>query len=101
MSEDERKSTILEHLGELRRRLTRSVIAVVITTVISFTFYKQIFEILLSRTQGITLIYVEMTEMISVVMRVCLASGIILAMPYLTYEFVLFVSPALTRKEKR
>ncbi len=101
MSEDERKSTILEHLGELRWRLTRSVIAVVITTVISFTFYKQIFEILLSPTQGIDLIYTEMTEMISVVMRVCLASGIILAMPYLTYEFVMFVSPALTRKEKR
>jgi sec-independent protein translocase protein TatC len=39
--------------------------------------------------------------MIGIVMRVCLISGIILAIPYLTYEFIMFVAPALTPKEKR
>ena len=34
-------------------------------------------------------------------MRVCLVSGIILAMPYLTYELIMFLSPALTRREKK
>jgi len=51
--------------------------------------------------EGINLIYVEMTEMIGTYMKVCLASGVILAMPYLIYQFLMFVSPALNRKEKK
>jgi sec-independent protein translocase protein TatC len=51
--------------------------------------------------KGINLIYVEMTEMIGTIMRVCLASGIVLAMPYLVYQGIMFVSPALTPKEKK
>ena len=100
MSND-RKLTILGHVSEIRHRLIRSVIAVLITTVISFVFAKQIFYILTLPTGGINLVYIEMTEMISTYMKVCLTSGIILAMPYLTYQFLMFVSPALTRKEKK
>ena len=98
---DGEKLTILGHLKELRQRLIKSVIAVLVTTIISFIFYKQIFGILISPAQGIALQAIEMTEMIGTIMRVCLVSGIILAMPYLTYQVIMFVSPALTRKEKR
>ena len=42
-----------------------------------------------------------MTEMIGTYMKVSLAGGIMLAMPYLIYHAIMFVSPALTRKEKR
>ncbi len=102
MSNEEKKLSVLGHLVELRERLTRSLIAVVITTILSFIFYKQIFDILMgSLPQGINLIYVDMTEMVGTIMRVCLVSGIMLATPYLTYELIMFVSPALTRKEKR
>lgn len=100
MSND-KKLTIIGHLSELRRRLIRCVIAVLITTVISFVFAKQIFYILILPAEGIDLIYIEMTEMIGTYMKVSLASGIILAMPYLIYQLIMFVSPALTRKERR
>ena len=120
MSNDEKRLTILGHLDELRKRLTRSVIIVAITTAISFIFAKQIFSILTYKSQltkpifdvltnkfhlvavpDISLIFIDMTEMIGIYMKVCLVSGIILAMPYLTYELIMFVSPALTSKEKR
>ncbi len=97
----DKKLTIIGHLSELRRRLIRCVIAVLITTVISFVFAKQIFHILILPAGGINLIYIEMTEMIGTYMKVSLASGIILAMPYLIYQLIMFVSPALTRKERR
>jgi len=101
MSNDEKKLSALEHLGELRKRLIRSVIAVVVTSILSFVFYEQIFGILTSPApQDINLQAIEMTEMIGTIMRVCLTSGIILAMPYLTYELIMFVSPALTHREK-
>ncbi len=100
MSDDE-KFTFLGHLLELRHRLVKSVIALTITTVISFVFANQIFRILILPAEGIDLIYIEMTEMIGTYMKVSLAGGLTLAMPYLTYQLIMFVSPALTRKEKR
>ena len=38
--------------------------------------------------------------MIGTIMKVCLFGGIALAMPYLTYHVIMFISPALTRREK-
>jgi len=102
MSNDEKKLSVLGHLAEFRKRLIRSLIVVAITSVLSFIFYQQIFDILIGPAPpDISLQAIEMTEMIGTIMRVCLVSGIILAMPYLTFELIMFVSPALTRKEKR
>ena len=100
MSND-RKLTALGHFSELRNRLIRCVIAVLITTILSFVFAKQIFYILILPAEGINLIYIGMTEMVGTYMKVSLASGVILAMPYLVYQLIMFISPALTHKEKR
>jgi sec-independent protein translocase protein TatC len=101
MTDSEQKLTLLGHFQELRKRLIRSVIAVAITAVISFIFWKWLLYILILPAEDINLVFIELTEMIGTIMRVCLASGIILAMPYLTFQAIMFVSPALTRKEKR
>jgi len=98
---DDKKATVLSHLLELRTRLIRSLIAVAVTSVLAFIFYDWIFYILKLPAEGINLIYIEMTEMIGTIMKVCLATGIILAMPYLVYHGIMFVSPALTSKEKK
>ncbi|MFC1970371.1 twin-arginine translocase subunit TatC [Chloroflexota bacterium] len=101
MSNGENRLTLLSHFQELRKRLIRSVIAVAIGAMVSFVFYEWIFYILILPAQGIPLIFIELTEMIGTVMRVCLTSGLILAMPYLTLQGILFLSPALTDREKR
>ena len=100
MSEDT-KLTLLGHLKELRRRLLKVVIVVVITTVISFFFFEHIFDFLKAPAGNIELIFIEMTEGLGTYMRVCLVSGIILAMPYLMYHFLMFIMPALTRQERK
>ncbi len=98
---DDKKASVLGHLLELRTRLIRSLIAVAVASVLAFIFYDWIFYILKLPAEGINLIYIEMTEMIGTIMKVCLAAGIILAMPYLVYHGIMFVSPALTSKEKK
>ena len=98
---DREKQPVLSHLRELRQRLIRSVIAVLIATIIAFYFAPQIFEILKVPAGDINLIFIEMTEMIGTYMKVSLAAGIMLAMPYLIYHVIMFVSPALTPKEKK
>ncbi len=100
MSND-RKLSLFKHLSELRRCLIRCVIAVLITSIVSFVFVKHIFNILIWPTGEINLIFIEMTEMFGAYMKVSIVSGIIAAMPYLVYQFIVFVSPALSRKEKK
>jgi sec-independent protein translocase protein TatC len=101
MSDGGKKLTLLGHFKELRKRIIISVIAVVITTAVSFIFYEWIFDVLLRPAQDIQLVFIEMTEMVGTIMRVCLGAGLILAMPFLTVQAVLFIAPALTRREKR
>jgi len=98
---DQEKRPILSHLKELQQRLIRSVIAVFVATVIAFYFAPQIFDILIAPAGDIELIFIEMTEMLGNYMKVSLAGGIVLAMPYLVYHLIMFVSPALTSREKK
>ena len=98
---DEKKTGILDHLRELRKRLLWSVVAVVITTSICFFFITDIVDILKAPAGDIELHIIEMTEGFSTSMRVALMSGLVLAMPFLIYQFLMFVIPALTRSERR
>ena len=82
---DDKKLALTGHLYELRQRLIKSVIAVVIGSIIAFVFYEWIFYYLKLPAEGINLIFIEMTEMIGTIMKVCLASGVILAMPYVQF----------------
>ena len=101
MMSTDKKLTVFDHLGELRNRLVKSVIVVVVTTVLAFIFYEQIFDILLVPAQGIELQAIKVTERLGTIMRVSMVTGIMVAMPYLSYQFIMFLSPALTRKEKK
>lgn len=94
--------TLLDHITELRQRLIRSVIALVVGVLISLIFARYIFDFLIGPApDDIVLIRTEMTEMLSTYMKVSLMSGIALAMPVLVYQGIMFVSPAMTRREKK
>jgi sec-independent protein translocase protein TatC len=95
------KMPIMRHLRELRDRIFKSLIAVVITTALAFIFANQIFQILLLPAgNNIHLQAIELVENIAVYFKVCLVAGIIVAMPFLVYQFFAFVAPGLTKREK-
>ena len=108
--------TLLEHLDELRKRVTVAAVAVLVTTLLSFIFAKQLVDLLaypLNQTivledgtvefiPGVqALESIDVTENISVFMRVSLLGGMILSMPVIVYELIAFIVPGLTDKEKR
>lgn len=102
MSENDKQMTFTGHLTELRQRLIKCVLALVITTVIAFVFARHIFNFLIAPApDDIRLIYTEMTGFIGPYMKVSLAGGLVLAMPFLIYQVIMFVSPALTSREKK
>lgn len=90
------------HIGELRSRLFKSLIALAVTTVGSFFFAQQLIQLLTVPIGGLqNLISIEVTENISVFMKVSLLSGFIIALPFILYELLMFVMPALEPNERR
>ncbi len=94
--------TLLEHLGELRSRLVKASLALLLTTAISFIFADRLVEILTIPIGGRqALEAIDVTENIGVFMRVSLISGMVLAMPVIVYQLIRFIVPGLTREERR
>ena len=100
--------SLRKHLEELRKRLLVSVVVTVITTAVAFVFYKQIIRLLLRPADleaaadgGPGLVFIEVTEMVAVTMKVSLVSGLVLAFPIVLYQVIMFVAPGLTSREKR
>jgi sec-independent protein translocase protein TatC len=94
--------TLLEHLTELRDRLIRTCIALLLTSLVSFLFADRLIDILTVPLGGRqALEAIDVTENLGVFMRVSLISGLILAMPVIVYQFFSFIVPGLTREERR
>lgn len=93
--------SVVEHLKELRDRLLRSVIALLVTTTASMVFAKRALAFLIAPLGETLPQALKPTESIGNYMRVALICGVTLAMPYIVYQVGAFVMPALTKTEKR
>ncbi len=93
----ENPRALLPHINALRKHLLRSVLAIVITTALSFLFIRNILDYLATPLSGgiHELIAIDVTENIGTVMRVMLLSGFTIALPYVIFEIWLFIAPAL------
>jgi sec-independent protein translocase protein TatC len=90
-----------EHLIELRNRLIKAVLAVIITTGISLTFAEQEVALLVRLAEPHKLIAIEPTEAFTSYLKVAFYTGIAASMPLLVYQLFRFLAPGLTRSEKR
>ena len=93
------------HFTELRSRLIKAIVAVGVGTVVAFVFNEQILDLLVEPYRMVdpdaALATFKPTEAFSVVMRLSLWGGAILASPVITYQVWRFVEPALSPREKR
>lgn len=86
---------------ELRNRLIKAALAVVVTTGISLTFAEQEVGLLVQLAQGHNLIALSPTETFVAYLKVAFITGISISMPILVYQLFRFVAPGLTRSERR
>jgi len=98
---ENRQSTIIQHLEELRDRLIKSAIAVAVTTLLSFVFARQFLQLLIVPMGETPPVSSSPTTNIVVFTKVALISGVALAMPVLVYQLIGFLAPGLTGREKR
>jgi len=98
----------LEHFSELRVRLLRVllVVTVLVCIFMSFPSIKNSIAVMLFQSlqnrflpQGIKLIFIDSLEPIFVVTKLSLAASIFCASPYILYEFIGFMGPALLENE--
>jgi sec-independent protein translocase protein TatC len=87
---------LLEHLGALRKHLTRMLVCLVLCVAILFAFTSQMVDLLAMPIGGIeSLRAIDVTESVGVFMRVALMGAVVIASPYLAFELWLFAAPGL------
>jgi sec-independent protein translocase protein TatC len=92
-------------LVELRSRIIKVAIALAIGSVIAFFFANDLTSVLerpyYEANPENELVSLEAGEQLGVLMRVAFFGGLILASPVVFYQLWAFVSPALTRRERK
>ncbi len=103
---NEAKMSFTAHLGQLRNRLIKCLIAVGIGFIGSYFFKEELFQVLvrpLLRAMGEkgTLIFTGVPEPFFVYLKVSLVAGIFFSAPVILYEIWAFVAPGLYSQERR
>ena len=109
--------SILEHIAELRGRLVKSCVALVVTTTVAFAFlYDPVIQFLLrsycelpahlriataAGDANCGLAALSPLEPLSIRIRISLTVGLLLAMPIVAFQLWRFITPGLKRNEKR
>ncbi|MBN1209905.1 MAG: twin-arginine translocase subunit TatC [Myxococcaceae bacterium] len=99
--------SLAEHLTELRTRLVRCTLAVLVLGAISLIFAKPIFGLLMRPVlealppENRALIYTSGIEELNVLMKVGVYCGIFLTTPVILFQIWGFVSPGLYPEERR
>ena len=97
---------LTRHMLELRQRLLRSVIAIVLVFIPLFMFAGEIYThlaqpLMQALPEGGSMIATDVTAPFLVPFKLALYLSMLLAMPFLLHQCWSFVSPGLYRREKR
>ncbi|OHE56448.1 MAG: twin arginine-targeting protein translocase TatC [Thermodesulfovibrio sp. RBG_19FT_COMBO_42_12] len=119
---EDNKLALTEHLGELRRNIIISLIALFVTFLVSFNYSEDIFKFIMfplkynldfslkdmhihfvpqDKLQNTKLIFLAPAEAFWMNIKVALVAGLILALPVIFHQLWKFISPGLLPKERR
>jgi sec-independent protein translocase protein TatC len=102
--------TLTQHLAELRTRIIRSLLAVVLGIIILLAFYDQVLNWMRAPYNDLCaqkpelncdLVFLGPLEGFTTRLSICTYGGIILALPVILWQIWRFVVPALHAKEKK
>jgi len=104
--EEPEQMTFLDHLSELRIRLTRIAIAVGVGFLACYGFSKQLFEFLMRPLVKVfppdsKLIFTALPEAFFTYIKVAMVAGVLLTSPYIFYQIWRFIAPGLYEEERK
>ena len=102
------RAPLLDHLIELRARLIKAMVAVLIAFFVCFFFAKRIYNILLlpyewasGPDRMVKLIYTAPQEFFITQLKVALFGAVFIAFPVIAIQIYKFVAPGLYKKERQ
>ena len=104
---DESKAPLLDHLIELRTRLMRSIVALIVAFCVCLYFVDPIFGFLVQPLRDAfpdgegQLIFTKLPEVFFVELKVALFAGFMVSFPIIANQLWAFVAPGLYANEKR
>ena len=108
---EQQRAPLREHIGELRTRLVRSMIVLVVAVLVAWFFHEQLFAWLMAPyTKAMQtkfpdvphyIEYRSLTEPLVVYLKTSMVVGGLLGMPYVLYEIWKFVIPGLYKEERK
>jgi sec-independent protein translocase protein TatC len=103
---DAPQETFLSHLVELRTRLVRAMVAVILMLLCLFPWAKEIYAalaapLLRALPKGATMIATDVTGTFFVPLKVTLMAAFLLVLPYVLWQAWAFVAPGLYQHERR
>jgi sec-independent protein translocase protein TatC len=101
MAMHDKEMTLIEHLEELRQRLTYAIVGLLIGSGVGLIFVDVLLHLLLRPLGGIKLTTLTVLEPFLVKMKVAFLFGIGASMPWIVYQMFAFIAPALTDHERR
>ena len=106
MSQELKEQSFMSHLLELRDRLLRMVLAVLVLLVVLFPFGNDIFTVLSQPVvdalpEGSSMLATKVLSPFLTPLKLAFVAALMLAMPYLLYQLWGFVAPGLYQHERR
>ena len=98
---DQAEMTFFEHLDELRQRLIKVVVAVLIGVIAGTFVTPSILRMLVAPLGDQVPLAISPTEAPAVFFKVALVVGIVIAMPIIVYQVFQFARPGLEPAERR
>lgn len=92
--------TLMEHLDELRKRLTIIVIVNVLATILLFGKTNDIMTYLLAVNPGLDLVYITPSELLTVYIKLSFIIAIVICSPVTIYQIWAFIEKGLYKNEK-
>ena len=98
--------SLLEHLEELRMRLTRCIIAAVVGFAVCFAFAERILQVMLKPLKDVlpqtsTIQTTALTEGFFVSMKAAFVGGLFLVSPVIFHQIWQFIAPGLYESERK
>jgi sec-independent protein translocase protein TatC len=95
--------SLMEHLDELRKRLIRAVVYLLIGFAVAYAFHERLYGYIQKPLDDlhIQLNFTHPTDPLNLYLKTALVGGAILASPFILYQLWLFISPGMYSHEKR
>lgn len=98
---NEKNLTIVEHLTELRKRLIYSSIVLLVAVAVAYNYSEMIVKHIVDIAGNINFVFIAPAELLMSYVKIAVIGGFVVAGPFLVLQIWLFVSPGLTKSEKR